>query len=150
MFKSSVTSSVYNLGAGLDFGDVFDALHGWSKAYIGEPVDPGYSFYNKIYDPETKTLTIQLAFAGYKKEDIEVALDNSELTVKTPKGSSILPLGDDTKVTHRGISNKKHNLKFKLSEFAIVQSVKFDNGLLSINIVQEVPDKFKPKVFSID
>lgn len=111
--------------------------------------NPVFPTYNKILDKEAGKLTIQVALAGYAKTDIKVDLESNILTVKTPQGSSVLPSNTDGKVSYRGIFNNKHEIKFKLSSNALVESVKFDNGLLSI-LVKQTEDEPKVKSFEIN
>lgn len=107
------------------------------------------AFYNVVEDKDKTEIKIQVALAGYAKSDIKVSLDKNIVTVSTPSGSSILPKGEDQNVRYRGLSNKKHNLKFRISEYAKISEVKFENGLLEILIVEEIPESKKPQEFEI-
>lgn len=107
-------------------------------------------FFNKIWNKDEGILELQIALAGYAKSDIKITIDKNILEVSTPEGSSILPKGDDETVKFRGLSNKKHLIKFKISEYAELLPVKFENGLLSIKLKEVIPEEKKPKSINIE
>lgn len=143
MFKQTFKTA-YGIPSGLFTDTLLDLVQG----EFGK--EPAYSFYNKLNSKDGKSLTLQFAFAGYNKSDITVTQEKSILQIKTQEGSSMLPKSDDDTVAHRGISNKKHDLKFKLSEGATISEVKFENGLLSIVVNRPEPAESDKKIFSID
>lgn len=101
-----------------------------------------YPPYNLVEMGED-TYMIELALAGFKKEDISVEQEKNVLTIK---GSSE---DDETKYIHKGIGARSFTRTFSLSEYMIVAGVTMENGVLRVLVVREVPEEAKPKKFEI-
>lgn len=87
---------------------------------------------------------IELALAGYKKEDLSIEMKEGNLTVS---GNS--SAGVDYEYLHKGISSKKFTRTFKLAEHILVDSADFVDGILSIFLRLEIPEEKLPKTISI-
>ena len=84
---------------------------------------------------------IEMALAGFSKDDIEV---EGVLTVRSMKENT-----DDDSNVYRGISYRKFNRKFTLADDIVVNNAKLENGLLTISLEQIIPDEKKPKLIKI-
>ena len=73
---------------------------------------------------------------------MEVA--NGVLTIRSVKDNS-----DEPEVLHRGISYRKFNRRFTLADDIVVRDAKLENGLLSVELEQVVPEEMKPKLIKI-
>jgi molecular chaperone IbpA len=103
-----------------------------------------YPPYNIVrIDGETQQL--QLALAGFDKEDIEVSIERKVLNISVQKAK------EDAEVAyvHKGISNRTFNRNWQLSEDTVVDEVTFVNGLLKVTLKRELPEEDKRKVLSI-
>ena len=87
---------------------------------------------------------IELALAGFGKDDIEVEVANGVLTIRSVKNNS-----DESEVLHRGISYRKFNRKYTLADDIIVTGAKLENGLLLVQLEQVVPEEKKPRLIDI-
>ena len=87
---------------------------------------------------------IELAVAGFGKKDIDVEVADGIITVKSIKENS-----EDEDIVHRGISYRKFNRKFTLADDIVVNDAKLENGLLSIELEQIVPEEKKPRLIKI-
>tara|TARA_Y100001937_G_scaffold124114_1_gene188247 strand:- start:538 stop:978 length:441 start_codon:yes stop_codon:yes gene_type:complete len=87
---------------------------------------------------------IEMALAGFSKDDIEVEVAQGVLTIRSMKENT----EDDTNV-YRGISYRKFNRKFTLADDIVVNDAKLENGLLTITLEQIVPEEKKPKLIEI-
>jgi molecular chaperone IbpA len=105
----------------------------------------GFPPYN-IQKIEDFKYTIELALAGFSKDDIEVEVAAGVLTVRSVKESKEV---DDEWTLHRGISYRKFNRKFTLADDIIVNDAKLENGLLTITLEQIVPEEKKPRLIKI-
>ena len=105
----------------------------------------GFPPYN-IQKIEDFKYTIELALAGFSKEDIELEVADGVLTVRSVKESSEV---DDEWTLHRGISYRKFNRKFTLSDDVVVNDAKLENGLLTVELEQIVPEEKKPRLITI-
>ena len=81
---------------------------------------------------------IELALAGYSKEDLKVELEDGLLVISGEK------LDDDVEYLHKGISTKKFRRTFRLNENVEVKDAKFTNGLLTIHLEHNVPEEKQP------
>ena len=89
--------------------------------------------------------TIEMALAGFSKEDIEVEVAQGVLTIKSTKEND----AEDEFTLHRGISYRKFNRKFTLDDDIVVNGAKLENGLLTIDLEQIIPEEKKPKLIKI-
>ena len=87
-----------------------------------------------------------MALAGFNKDDIEVELADSELTVRSKKREDS---NKDVNLIHQGISHRSFNRKFTLSEEILVKNAEMKNGMLIIKLEKFIPENKKPKLISI-
>lgn len=88
---------------------------------------------------------INLALAGFGKDDIEIKLADGILSVKSDKDNE----SEEEEIIHRGISYRKFERKFTLADDIVIQSAKLKDGLLSIELEQIVPEEKKPRTIEI-
>ena len=105
----------------------------------------GFPPYN-IQKVEDFKYTIELALAGFSKDDIEVEVADGVLTVRSVKENDDV---DDEWTLHRGISYRKFNRKFTLADDIVVNDAKLENGLLRISLEQIIPEEKKPRLIKI-
>jgi len=87
---------------------------------------------------------IEMALAGFSKDDIEVEVAQGVLTIRSMKENE-----DNDGTVHRGISYRKFNRKFTLADDIVVNDAKLENGLLTIFLEQIIPEEKKPKLIQI-
>ena len=87
---------------------------------------------------------LQVALAGFKREDIEVAVQRKVLNISVKD----VALGEQSYV-HKGISSKTFSRNWQLSDDTVVDEVTFVNGLLCVTLRQEVPEEARRRVFDI-
>ena len=120
---------------------VFDQL----QKYVHNNVQSsGFPPYN-IQKGGEYNYTIELALAGFSKDDIEVEVSDGTLSVRSDKKEE--PKDDIT--YHRGISYRKFNRKFTLADDIVVNGAKLENGMLTIELEQIVPEEKKPKLIEV-
>ena len=122
------------------FDRVFDRLVDYSHNNMASTGFPPYNI-KKVGDYGYE---IEMALAGFGKEDIEVEVANGILTIRSVKDNS-----DEPEVLHRGISYRKFNRRFTLADDIVVRDAKLENGLLSVELEQVVPEEMKPKLIDI-
>ena len=122
------------------FDRVFDRLVDYSHNNMASTGFPPYNI-KKVGDYGYE---IEMALAGFGKEDIEVEVANGILTIRSVKENS-----DEPEVLHRGISYRKFNRRFTLADDIVVTGAKLENGLLLIGLEQVVPEEMKPKLIDI-
>ena len=87
-----------------------------------------------------------MALAGFNKDDIEIEIADSELTVKSKKKND---LKKDANLIHQGISYRSFNRKFTLSEEILVKHAEMKDGMLIIKLQKFIPENKKPKLINI-
>ena len=92
---------------------------------------------------------IEVALAGYDKNDIEVELKNSALTVRNKTKEKAIN-DESNGVIHKGISTRQFERSFTISEDIKVKNAELKNGLLNIDLKRIIPDEKKPRLFNIN
>jgi molecular chaperone IbpA len=87
---------------------------------------------------------IELATAGFGKNDIEVEQDKNVLTIKGNAKEEITK-----EYIYKGIGGRSFVKTFSLAEYVKVDSVAIINGILCVFLIKVVPDSEKPKKFTI-
>lgn len=99
--------------------------------------------YNIIELEDEDHFLIELALAGYKKDDLEVIQKDGELIIKGETKDH------ENKYLHKGIAGRKFTRVFSLAEHINVESSELKDGMLYVILVREIPEEKKPKVISI-
>ena len=126
----------YSIGFDNLFDRLFDIDLESSNSY------PPYNI-SKVDD---NNYIIEMALAGFNKDDIEIELADSELTVRSKKREDS---NKDVNLIHQGISQRSFNRKFTLSEEILVKNAEMKNGMLIIKLEKFIPENKKPKLISI-
>lgn len=105
----------------------------------------GYPPYNVIAETED-SYTVELAVAGFSKDDLSIEEHNGNLTIRGAKKDE----EEDTRnYAHKGISSRKFERTFALAEHVHVTDAVVENGMLSVSLVREVPEALKPRSIEI-
>ena len=104
----------------------------------------GFPPYNIVKHDEYE-FSIEMALAGFSKEDIEVVVEDGTITVKSVFDDKV----ENAEVLHRGISQKKFTRKFTIADDIEVKGAELKNGLLEISLERIVPEHKKPKIIKI-
>ncbi len=105
----------------------------------------GYPPYNiKVLDENQYEITI--AAAGFDESELEIQVENGVLSVRGKQTSK----DSDTRYLYQGIATRSFERKFNLADYVEVKSASLKNGLLSINLVREVPEAVKPQTIAIN
>lgn len=88
---------------------------------------------------------IAMAIAGFGSDEVELTQHGAELVVTGQKKS-----GDDgTQVLHRGLANRSFKQVFRLADHVKVANASLENGLLTVDLVREIPEAMKPRRIEI-
>ncbi|WP_416067780.1 Hsp20 family protein [Rhizobium sp. ZK1] len=87
---------------------------------------------------------ISIAVAGFEQADLDIIFQSNLLTV-TGKKQETASEG----YLHRGIAGRPFEHRFELADHVRVNGADLRNGLLSIDLVQEVPEALKPRKIDI-
>ena len=103
---------------------------------------------HNIYEVDKNEHVIEMALAGYSKDDIEVVLEDNRLKISSNKVEESTE-SDDTKYYHRGIAKRSFTSQFRIAEHAEVKECKMKNGILRITIKRNIPEEKLPKVITV-
>ena len=88
---------------------------------------------------------ISLAVAGFSPDEIAITAEQSVLTVEGRKAEK-----HQREFLYQGISSRPFKRQFSLADYVQVKGAAFDNGLLQIELVREIPEAMKPRRISIE
>jgi HSP20 family molecular chaperone IbpA len=96
---------------------------------------------NGATQPRSDILRITLAVAGFTRDQLDIAIEDSQLTIRGRQD-------DDKSRTylHRGIAARQFQRTFVLADGIEVRSAGLDNGLLSIDLVRPEPARVVRKI----
>lgn len=118
----------------------FDRL----ASLLEQRAEPSYPPYN-IELVSEDNYRIVMALAGFTRDEVEIVTERDTLHVTGRKQK------DETQRTflHRGIAARDFEQRFQLANHVKVTAASFDNGMLTIELVREVPEAFKPRKIAI-
>lgn len=125
----------------IGFDEIFKRLASFSENL---PKITTYPPYN-IRKTGDNTYIIEVAVAGFSKQDIELVLEDGVLTVKGQITS------DDTSNDYifKGIANRAFTRTFTLADTVKVQNAELLNGMLKIWLERFIPEDKKPTKIDI-
>ena len=126
--------NTYSIG----FDRMFDNL-------MNVPTASTYPPYNIVKNEDDK-FTLEIAVAGFSKDEIEIEFKESILKIE----SKSRPEGDDEKeYLYKGISNKRFIKSFTLSDDVVVNGADMKDGILKIDMERIIPEEKKPRSIKI-
>lgn len=88
---------------------------------------------------------ITMAIAGFGLDEVELVQNGSELSVTGQKK----PDPESREILHRGLAIGNFKQVFKLADHVKVKAANLHNGLLSVDLIREVPEELKPRRIEI-
>ncbi len=129
----------------IGFDDMFDQFE--SMLGNGSVVQSNYPPYN-IRKAGKDLYNIEIAVAGFNKNDVEVEYEDNLLTVKTKDiKRSEEKNGDE--VIHRGISQRSFARSFTIADDVKVNGAELKDGLLTISCEKIIPEMKKKRLIEI-
>jgi molecular chaperone IbpA len=104
-----------------------------------------YPPHNVVKNTEDEYL-IELAVVGFKESDIDITMHDGILTVKGDREKR----RNQELYVHKGISGRKFERSFRLSEFVEVTGADLEDGLLTIHLERILPEEKRPRKISIN
>lgn len=104
----------------------------------------GYPPYN-IEVLEDNRYSIALAVAGFEESELDINVEKGVLTIRGERAKT-----EERKYLHHGIANRAFERKFNLADHVEVTGADLKNGLLTVNLVKEIPEAMKPRKISIN
>ena len=105
-----------------------------------------YPPYN-IVKVDDEHYAIQIAVAGFNKDDIEIESKENTLVIKTKDKKE--ELVDDVEYLHKGISARAFTRSFTIADDVVVKGATYENGLLNVELERIIPEEKKPRMIKI-
>ncbi len=129
----------------IGFDDMFDQFE--SMLGNGGMVQNNYPPYN-IRKAGKDKYAIEVAIAGFNKDDVEVEFEDKLLTVRTKKINKTVEKDGD-EIIHKGISQRSFSRSFTIADDVKVSGAELKDGLLTINCEKIIPEQKKKKLIPI-
>jgi molecular chaperone IbpA len=124
------------------FDRLFDMLENSSFGQTQENYPP----FDLIREGDNE-YRIQLAVAGFRPDEIDITAQQNVLIVSGRKNEESDEQGAN--FVYRGIANRSFERRFALADHIQVRGADLKDGLLSIELVREIPEAMKPKKINI-
>ena len=89
---------------------------------------------------------VELAVAGFNKNEIDITVEDGTLTIKGEKKDQE---AEDVTYLHRGIATRSFTKQLSVADTIEVQGAEFKDGVLRIGLVNVIPEHKKPKKIEI-
>ena len=123
------------------FDRLFDMLEDDAFRVASEQNYPPYNIERTGED----SYEVTLAVAGFTQDEITITADQNVLTVEGRKADKT-----ERHYLHQGISARAFRRQFNLADYVHVSGAAFENGLLQIQLVREIPEAMKPRRIPIN
>jgi molecular chaperone IbpA len=122
----------------------FDQLFNNVERRFANQVQNNYPPYNVLKHDENH-FEIEIAVAGFEKEDITIEVDQDQLIIKGQR----LKDDDADKYLHRGLAARDFERSWTLAEYMEVGDAELTNGILRVKLTRIVPEALKPRLIAI-
>jgi molecular chaperone IbpA len=112
---------------------------------LGNSIRPDWPPYDIVKKGENE-YRITMVVAGFSPEEIELTQDGTSLLIAGQKKADESP----QHMLHQGITSRNFKQTFSLAAHVKVMDATLENGLLSIDLVREVPEALKPRQIKIE
>ena len=130
----------------LDYTPLYRSTVGFDRLF--DMLDNGVRSEWPPYNIEklgTDDYRITMAIAGFSTEEVELTQHGPELIVTGQKK----PEEGNRQILHQGLAIGNFRQAFKLADHVKVARATLENGLLSVDLVREIPEELKPRRIAI-
>jgi len=107
-----------------------------------------YPPYNIVKTGENQ-YNVEVALAGFSKDDIDVQYADGLLTIKSKDKKESEQTDSDGNVIHKGISKRYFSKSFTIADDVEVKGAELKDGLLKVSMERIIPDSKKPRTIEI-
>jgi molecular chaperone IbpA len=122
----------------------FDRLFQALDRSVGFDSESTYPPYN-IERTGENAYRITLAVAGFAQDELKIEVKEQTLLIAGEKAAE----GESKSYLHRGIAARAFERRFQLADHVDVTGAKFENGLLHVDLVRNIPESKKPRTIAI-
>ena len=128
------------------FDNVFDHFERMFEDDFTSFSAPTFPFYNIVKQGKNK-YDIELALAGYSKDDIDVSLEDGVLSIKSKKEDK--EESKDGEILHKGIAKRYFSKSFTIADDVEVKGAELKDGLLKVALERIIPEHKQPKTIEV-
>lgn len=132
-----------------DFAPLYRSTIGFDRLAqlfdgAGLEAEGGYPPYNieRVAENEYR---ITMAIAGFAEDEVNIEVKDTTLSVKGEKK----PEDGERQFLHRGIAARSFERRFQLADFVEVKGASLKDGLLSVDLQRNIPERMKPRTIAI-
>ena len=131
----------------IGFDDMFDQFENMLEdGHL--TMQPNYPPYN-IRKTGKDIYAIEIALAGFSKDDVEVEFEDNLLTVRTKLVNKSEDKDSEVEIIHKGISQRQFARSFTIADDVKVGEAQLRDGLLTISCERIIPEHKKKKLIEI-
>ena len=125
-----------------DFAPLFRSTIGFDRLFdmLDNGTRPDWPPYNIERSGENQ-YRISMAIAGFSPNEIELTQQGNTLWVTGQKKTEPA----HQQMLHQGLAFRNFKQTFNLADYVKVTAANLENGLLSVELVREVPEQLKPR-----
>lgn len=123
----------------------FDRINNLIENAMRLDTAPGYPPFN-VEQVGDNDFRIELAVAGFGSDELTIEFKENTLLVSGKKA----PVEEARRFLHRGIAERSFERRFSLADHVRVQGARLENGVLTVDLVRELPEALKPRTIAID
>lgn len=121
------------------------ALVGFDRYFTTNQLQNGNYPPHNIVKYSDNQYGIEVAVAGFTKEEITVEVDQDQLMITGKRSSA----SADVEYLHRGLAARDFEQTFTLAEYMEVKGAEVKDGMLKIQIERIVPEALKPRQIEV-
>ena len=108
-------------------------------------ITPGQDNYppHNVVKIDDEHFNIEMAVAGFGKDDVEVELKDGTLTISGERSE------DEREYAYKGISSRKFSISFRLAEYVVADGADLVDGVLVVNLRVDIPEEKRPQKIKI-
>jgi len=118
--------------------------------HISKTAGTSYPPFN-LKKTDDNVYVIEMAVAGFGKQDIELTLEDNKLVIKGQTTlDTLIEDGINVQYLHKGIADRAFTRSFALNDNVVVNNAQMMNGILKIWLEHIIPEDKKPKKIDIE
>lgn len=126
-----------------DFSPLFRSTIGFDRILAmldDSSTRPGWPPYN-IEKIDGDRYRIKMAIAGFSPQEVEVTQQGNILTVAGQRAAD----QGHAEMLHQGLAFRNFRQTFNLADYVKVLAADLENGLLSVDLIRDVPEELRPR-----
>ena len=135
----------------ISFGPLFHQTLGFEnfirdvEKMLDNEVKPSTFPPHNIIKSDENKYVVELAVAGFAKDEIEISLQDGSLTIKGEKKENT----PDIQYLHRGIGTRSFSKVITIADTIEVKGAEIKDGILRVGLENVIPEHKKPRKLEI-